>query len=494
MMPRHRWSWSLLLLSACGGDGGTQADANSDGSTATTQTSSGDGSTTSSAMTNGADVTTADAATTSSGAESGTGETGSEDPPLVCDQSCRYVTPSGRGAADGSDWDNALAGLPADLERGRIYLLSDGEYGEHLFADAESGTDVITIRKATETDHGTEVGWVAGDGDAQAVFDAMQIHTDYYSFDGVVRNDDWRTGGVDRYGITTGNVRIDDGNGNGGDVLRFRRVDLHGGGRDTGNGDDVVYGLTGNSDLVFLECAVRDSDRTLFLMRGNWRDLVVDHCYLARNTSTPEVHGEALSMTDSTDVMFSNNAIEDIEGTAVFAALNGGVATRWRIFGNTMTHTADYIADTGRAPGHNFGVSGFVFCANDESNDNTCDDFAVHGNTLVDMQGTWSGVVIQQGTGNVVSNNVWFASERTNNSGVAQASNWYFDTQVDGDDDPASEVCTADCEIFVDRDARDFHLATPTTAGTTLDEPFDTDPDGVPRGGDGVWDRGAFEF
>jgi hypothetical protein len=42
--------------------------------------------------------------------------------------------------------------------------------------------------------------------------------------------------------------------------------------------------------------------------------------------------------------------------------------------------------------------------------------------------------------------------------------------------------------------ANDLHLAGATTAGYTLAAEYNTDPEGLTRGADGVWDRGAFEY
>ncbi len=189
-----------------------------------------------------------------------------------------------------------------------------------------------------------------------------QVYRDYYYFDGAVRNTDWSAGKTDQYGIRVANTRLDNGSGVGGDNLTFQYIDFHGGGRDTGRGDDVIYGLTGNSNITFQFCALRDSDRTIFLMRGNWQNLKVDHSYLARNTSTPAIHGEMLSMTDSTNVTWSNNVMEDIEGTAFIAGLNNGTASNWNIFGNVILHSASYIADTGRKAGHNMSRWVCVYC------------------------------------------------------------------------------------------------------------------------------------
>ncbi|MBN1607258.1 MAG: hypothetical protein JW940_11540, partial [Polyangiaceae bacterium] len=47
---------------------------------------------------------------------------------------------------------------------------------------------------------------------------------------------------------------------------------------------------------------------------------------------------------------------------------------------------------------------------------------------------------------------------------------------------------------FQDAPGLDFHLRTPTDSGRTLDVLYAQDPDGKTRGGDGSWDRGAFEY
>lgn len=418
--------------------------------------------------------------------------------PLLSHAATHYVRPGATGSNNGSDWTNAYSSLPRTLVRGDTYYLANGNYGSHVFSDANSGTATITLVKATASNHGTATGWSSTYGSGTATFSNWQIYTDYYTFDGQRRNADWWAGTTSQYGIRVagaGPVRLDNGAGTGGDNLTFRYVDFQGGGRDTGNGDDVIYGLTGNSNLTFQYCALHDSDRTIFLMRGTWKNLVVDHSYLARNTSTPATHGEMLSMTDSNGVVWSNNVMEDIEGTAFIAGLNGGTAANWQIFGNVAFHSAAYIADTGRKSGHNFGVSGFVFIAHDSSNNNYGNNIQVYNNTIADLQGTWSGVVIQAGSGNAVRDNVWYASVRTNNSFSGTISNnWYYQTLQDGDSSSTKTVCTSNCNIFTSLSGKNFRLAIPTGGGVTLSSPFTVDSDGVTRAIDGTWDRGAYEF
>lgn len=418
--------------------------------------------------------------------------------PAFANAANQYVRPGATGSNNGSDWTNAHAKLPSSLKRGDTYYLADGSYGNYVFDDANSGTTSITIKKATEADHGTTTGWSNSYGDGQAVFSNWQIYSDHYVFDGQRRNSDWRLGTTSQYGIKVagrGPVRLDNGSGTGGDYLTFRYIDIQGGGRDTGTGDDVIYGLTGNSNITFQYCALHDSDRTIFLMRGNWQNFTVDHSYLARNTSTPAIHGELLSMTDSTNVTWSNNVMEDIEGTAFIAGLNGGTATNWKIFGNVAFHSAAYKAGTGRKPGHNYGVAGIVFIANDASNNNRGNGILFYNNTMVNIQGSYSGVVIQSGSGNEVRNNIWYDSVRTNNSFSGTIShNWYYDTVQDGDSSATKTVCNSGCDLFKSISGKDFRLDSATAGGMTLSAPYNTDMNGVIRGADGTWDRGAFEF
>src|SRR5437899_1688927 len=96
---------------------------------------------------------------------------------------------------DGSTWDNAFAGLPATLVRGDVYYIATANYtGGYRFNTPESGTTVITIKKATPTDHCTETGWQASFGVGQAVWDISNGGTfqftdnGYWVFDGQYRS------------------------------------------------------------------------------------------------------------------------------------------------------------------------------------------------------------------------------------------------------------------------------------------------------------------
>jgi hypothetical protein len=424
--------------------------------------------------------------------------------PGVSGAALKFVRAGATGTNDGSDWNNAYPALPTSLVRGNTYYLADGSYSDYTFDDANNGTTVITIKKAIVNDHGTDTGWVSTYGDGQASFGNWTVITDYYVFDGQVRNANWRTGAVSQYGIKVMGggmngkaIRLDDGAGTGGDNLSFRYIDAVGGGRDTGNGDDIFYGLTGNSNITIQYSSLRDCDRVMFTMRGKWTNLLVDNSYMARNQSNDVSHGELLSAVESDSVTFSNNVIEDIEGTAIWAFLNGpsnNINSNWKIFGNTIAITDAYIA-MNRYPTHTGGITGIVFCGYDgNTNNNICNNFSYYNNTAVNIQGLWSGIVITNGTGNVAQNNIWYNSVRTNNTNVTASYNLYTNTIADGDTSASRVDCTANCNIFINPANMDFHLNTATANGTVLVAPYNTDPDGITRGSDGTWDRGAFEF
>jgi hypothetical protein len=413
-----------------------------------------------------------------------------------------FIKAGASGSKSGSDWANAFPNIPASLVRGDVYYIAGGSYAgdnggkdQHIINDKSIGATLITFKRASLADHGTDIGWVASYADGIADFpQGFQISASNIVFDGVRRNSDWTKGNFDQYGIRMANLRLDDGYLTHADNVTFKNIDLHGGGRDTGDGDDVVYGIMANTNITFQNCALHDSDRTIFLMRGQWKNLVIDHSYIARNTSTPDIHGELMSYTESDGVIISNNIMEDIEGSAFFAQVNGGLSANWKVFGNVAFHSAAYLADKDRAPGHNFGVAGFFYVGNDANYDAVANNFQIHNNTLINIQGTWSGIVIQKGAGNSAHNNIWYNSVRTSNVVGDIGHNWYYNTAQDGDDSTTKVVCTTNCNIFASIANKDFHLTAATAAGAALGAPFNVDMDGNSRGADGVIDRGAYEY
>ena len=107
-----------------------------------------------------------------------------------------YVRASADGGNNGVDWANAYRALPATLIRGDTYFVASGSYPSYTFDDAQSGNLIITIKKATPDDHGTDAGWQGAYGVGQAIFNSeLQFSRGYYVLDGQTRNEsDWFDG------------------------------------------------------------------------------------------------------------------------------------------------------------------------------------------------------------------------------------------------------------------------------------------------------------
>ena len=122
-----------------------------------------------------------------------------------------YIRSDANGNNSGTDWDNALVALPWRYEwiRGNTYYIADGEYNAGSKGSFELRTEVdqskyIVIKKATEKDHGTSVGWDSTYGDGTAEFiDNIVIYTSYWIFDGVTGFDD---GTIQHYGFKVTNT------------------------------------------------------------------------------------------------------------------------------------------------------------------------------------------------------------------------------------------------------------------------------------------------
>ncbi|MBU0510145.1 MAG: hypothetical protein KJ638_00385 [Chloroflexi bacterium] len=99
----------------------------------------------------------------------------------------RCARPSTSGSGDGSDWHNAIAlssVVSSPSYRGDTIFISGESYGSMAFDAAESGTSIITIRKATADDHVTDTGWSASWGTTRASFGAWTVSSSYWTIDG----------------------------------------------------------------------------------------------------------------------------------------------------------------------------------------------------------------------------------------------------------------------------------------------------------------------
>ncbi|MFP4112142.1 MAG: hypothetical protein ACLFUO_04010 [Candidatus Woesearchaeota archaeon] len=95
-----------------------------------------------------------------------------------------HIRSDASGNNDGSDWNNAYTELPDNLERGATHYIADGTYPSYDFDDSPSGTNLIKIKKATMSDHGSSTGWQDSFGDGKTVFSPISFSQPYYYVDG----------------------------------------------------------------------------------------------------------------------------------------------------------------------------------------------------------------------------------------------------------------------------------------------------------------------
>ena len=251
MVMRRMVAWVVAASSACGG-GGSGDDEGSSGEAVTggpvTDATSGAPATgeptsadTGAATSTGPGPEPTTGGTGSSGESSDGGESSSGDETgqvTNCADECHYVRAGAAGS--GADWADAMPTLPDALERGHVYFVAAGDYPGYTFDDPEAGDAEIRVLRASDDDHGTDVGWDPAYAGGEAVFGEIAVMTGRHRIDG--RGAARAVGGFQSTVVAIG-----------GSAVTFRGFDVdgafqltdgkHTGGACTGmgiSGDDVV--------------------------------------------------------------------------------------------------------------------------------------------------------------------------------------------------------------------------------------------------------------
>ena len=415
-------------------------------------------------------------------------------------QNTYYVRQGATGSGNGSDWNNAYTTLPASLQRGATYYIANGNYGSYTFDDPVSGTAVITVKKATVTDHGTTTGWVDTYGGGSATWNYWVILTGYYVLDGATRNSDWRTG----YGFRIANtgaknaVDIYWGNTSTARNVTIRYLEIIGLGLDNTTHDRGIYAVWFIPNVTVQYCYLHDFGGPP-IMTGFCSDWLFEYSVIARNSSDPAEHAEGWAGTADSNFIIRYNIWEDIEGTGFFVELNRGsgvnTVSNIEIYGNVFMYTEGN-------PYNREGVGdGLVACINQQ----VAVNWKVYNNTIINLDWSYSSRVRIGGdgqTGNsgvLVYNNFWWGCAKAADHIMADCSGCEvrgnrYDATAHSAETEMQVNAVADTSVFVNYAGKDFHLRAPTTAGLTLASPYNVDMNGNTRGTDGVWDRGAYEF
>jgi len=414
-----------------------------------------------------------------------------------------YVLDGGSG--DGSAWDNAWDDLPATLTRGDTYYIGDGVYATWVIDDAVSTTDIITIKKSTVADHGTETGYVSTDHDGIAdighnggtAYANNNIHLDtsYIDIDGQFSTD----GVAGTYG--------------------FRLLKRPGA---TVNEENKIFCEGSNYNISYIEAQAMDAvdaaQRGILsaMVVGQVSNSVVSHFLLDRASNGIVLGGANNVILEY--LWFRNHYYNAIGVHAQWINLkpagtcpgteNTNIVLRWSTFEDTAGGQGIVsFNDRCGAVDLNISVDGMDIYGNvaDLSLDSFVDSTTkggmvnvnVYNNSLTgDGTNDWwlgdAGSAPGSGVGLEARNNLLY-----NMDAEIGTVDWDSDYNryLDTSDTPTeANSTTGTGDPYLDTATFDFHLLAATPAGEDIGSPYDVDPDGVTRGVDGVWDIGAYEY
>lgn len=390
----------------------------------------------------------------------------------------RYVRAGATGSNNGTDWANAYTALPATLTRGDTYYVADGTYPGYTFDDANSGTTLITIKKATIADHGTDTGWNNAYGDGQAEFTGSFLFTrDYYLIDGQVRNENtW----MDGYGFRLNQVRsYTETHGGGGDHITVRYADI---GRtlstsSPGNLHNSVY-LHGPGWKYNITISRSFLHNDSFIQAAVVDGITVEYTMFAWGWAKESFRGQygckngILRFNKFYQSSLELGGDNPTAPIAIWDESTPGSFDNWQIYGNVIWYDrVPNISNAAIAIGGGPGWAGVP-----------ANNVKIYNNTIAGFGSEPARIVINgdssSGTGKEVMNNLWYG---------CSVVSWPT-SNVN-----ASNNGSVSSNPFVNYSAFDFRLSAPL-AGSAISSPYNTDIVGNPRGADGVFDRGAFEF
>jgi hypothetical protein len=417
--------------------------------------------------------------------------------PVSAPANALYVRAGASGSGDGSDWANACPGFsgtcaPVSMKRNSTYYVASGDYGSGVDFNAP-GIGLITIRKATVSNHGTDSGWQASYGAGPARFGGWTFSSSGYFLDGSERSTPTSGHGfqlnmpVMNPGCGVGYcnaISFSDGADIDGVTIHYTEI--------------VGFGASASRDLTGIYVSQTTGKVSNFRFSfGYLHDFSVNNTgvklgsgiltWTLENTVLARILGPAISDHASSNVTLRNNLFQDISGSATVMSPNAGgsnTVKNWAIYGNVFRITDPAV----------YGSVGVIACYNN----NLCQNWRIYNNTIVGYKGPGSGSgkidftdAHASSSGNVALNNLWYDSVVVSPTGSSLSSdyNTYFST-TGTPSEAHGQTGTGD--PFVNLSGGDYHLMSATNPGSALPAPFHLTPDGLPRDSGGGWNRGAY--
>ncbi|MGZ3744181.1 MAG: hypothetical protein ACXWRA_10060 [Pseudobdellovibrionaceae bacterium] len=392
-----------------------------------------------------------------------------------------FVRQGATGSANGIDWVNAYPSLPATLIRGDTYFIAAGNYPGRSFDTPTSGTTQITIKKAIESDHGTETGWQSSYGTSQVVFSSgISFSTAYWLLDGQTGGGpgSWTSGFGFRVNHTSSPaVEVTSG----GDNITLRHIELQ------GNLTDGVSGfrLSGADNFTVSYWYTENIGNCPF-------SLIPVSGFLAEYGYVGKYYGSAASHS---------------EIASIWGGVTGTTTFRYNIFAN-VTSTGGLMWDNHEDHTAQLQIYGNVFYKSPTSvwdndangliggwtggNGEDLYNLRVYNNTFYNTTGRIFTTFAVRSGNNEVKNNLFYNSDSPGFDDIQiHDYNHYINS---GGLHAEANGSTSIENPVVNASDLDFRLTTSTVTGVFLPAPYNLDPLGSMRGSSGTWDRGAYEF
>ena len=404
-----------------------------------------------------------------------------------------YIRDGGPTSGCGTSWSNACDDLNnfASLQRGETYWIADGNYAPYVFDDGLQGTTYITIKKATESNHGPGSGWQSSYGDGQAVFtEEIDFLSGYYLWDGVTGSG----GDIDSYGfkiIHNGDCSTSDRHesinippmGSNGIVTKVTvsHTAMIQGGFNCGSGHQYQKCINGyartsgeSSGISISNNYMANAADTIFMVDTD--DWIIEDNYIVDTWGlSTGVHGDVIQPQQSTNVIVRGNLFKHNDGILIGYHEMGN--DNWDIYNNIiidhinthMIHETETNSATNTEYHHNMVFNSL--CGGGFVDINQPGE--AYNNLFYD------------------TNNCFFTPSITHDYNA-----WISSTNTDSSEETNGIDISAP-NPFIDSAAEDFRLKSDAPVidqgYDSLSSMFNTDRNGITRPqGDG-WDMGAYE-